>query len=140
MNIDTLIFADIFIISYLLFCLFWFQNFTIRFFYKYVNWLGLAHDWPMFVEPQLQNPYISCTLQFKDGTSKNYVFSDFNSKSIIHRKYIDSLYVTDFLRSGLADHIINFSGVKNIENVYIEVEKTKIKPYNDYWNEAHKQQ
>ena len=61
---------NIFIVSYLLFCFLWYQNFNVKLIYHIVGRLGLDHAWPMFVSPQLYNITINCHLQFKDGSQK----------------------------------------------------------------------
>ena len=127
--------SDFFILFYLLFCFFWFQGFNVIWVYKLVHLLGLDHSWSMFAQPQLFNTSISCGLHFKDGSYRNFKFSEFESKSLIHRKYIDSLAFDNYLKSGLSDYIINFSGIENIIEVSIETEFIKIKPYNNYWKE-----
>ena len=131
---ENSLFLNLFVLIYILFCVLWYQDFNNNFIHKLVNRIGLSHEWPMFVDPQLVNPSISCILSFKDGTSKTYQFSNFDSKSMIHRKYVDSLYSYDYLRSAMSDHLINFSGIKNIDSVSVQIIKNKIEPFDDDWN------
>lgn len=126
---------NIFIVLYLLFCLFWSHNLNIKFIYWLVIRLGLDHSWPMFVIPVLYNYQIHCRVHFKDGSENTFEFSNTKSNSLIHRKYIDSLIIEDYLHGALSDYIINFSGIKNVERVSVVTSKTAIKDYNKAWKD-----
>lgn len=126
---------NFFIVFYILFCLLWSPSFNIRPIWLLITRLGLDHSWPMFVTPQLYNARIKCHLEFADLSTKTFEFSDPSSKSLIHRKYIDSLQSTEHLKGALSDYLINFSGIKNISKVHIEISETPIQDYNEAWKE-----
>ena len=126
---------NIFIVSYLLFCFLWYQNFNVKLIYHIVGRLGLDHAWPMFVSPQLYNITINCHLQFKDGNQKTFQFNNNLSNSLIHRKFIDSLETVDHLKIGLTDYLLHFSGIENLKNVRVEIVDAPIEDYNEAWKE-----
>ena len=136
---ENSLFLDIFIVLYLLLCFLWYQNFNINFINGLITYLGLDHAWPMFVQPQLFNVSISCNIYFKDTTSTSFVFSNTESKSLMHRKYLDSMTEVEDLKGALADYVINFSGIENIDSVDVIIDRKKIEPYDENWNEYYEQ-
>jgi hypothetical protein len=131
------LFSDFLIILYILFAFVWNSNFSIPIISEWVNRLGLYHEWPMFVWPQMDNIYVNCEIKFKDGSTQVFDFSGSNLNSLVHRKYVDCLAEYDFLQACLADYVMNFSGLKDVEDVSIGVIRKKIEPFNEDWEKIY---